>query len=62
MSLMKTGRLHNDPYCFLAIEKDMLDREGGGPLGKLKLKLAGFTGRGAFGRLGRMFSGERGHG
>lgn len=59
MSLMKTGRLHNDPYCFLAIEKRGL---GKGPLAALKkvgLKIRGLPSRKAFARLGRIFSGGR---
>ncbi len=60
MSLMKTGALHNDPYCFCAIEKELFAEELGDPFKKLKLRLAGLAGRGAFRRLGRMFSGERG--
>lgn len=59
MSLMKTGALHNDPYCFCAIEKELFAGELNDPLKKLKLRLAGLSGRGAFERLGRMFSGKR---
>ena len=54
MSLMKTGVLHNDPYCFLRIEDEILPRCGGQP--------GGLTGAGVFRRLGRMFSGKRGSG
>jgi len=60
MSLMKTGALHNDLYCFSSIEKEIFAEELQSPLGKLKLRFSGFTGRPAFERLGRMFSGKRG--
>ena len=60
MSLMKTGALHNDPYCFHNIEKDIFAEELADPLKKIKLRLAGLAGRAAFRRLGKMFSGKRG--
>ncbi|HBA61113.1 MAG TPA: radical SAM/SPASM domain-containing protein [Elusimicrobia bacterium] len=58
MSLMKTGALHNDPYCFRSLEKDILKEELKNPLRALGLKLGGRAARGA-GRLGRIFSGGR---
>jgi radical SAM protein with 4Fe4S-binding SPASM domain len=59
MSLMKTGVLHNDPYCFLRIEQEIFREELAGPFGKLRLKLRGLAAGGALGRLGRIFSGKR---
>jgi radical SAM protein with 4Fe4S-binding SPASM domain len=58
MSLMKTGALHNDPYCFCNIERGLLADEG--PLTRLKFALAGARGPALFRRLGRIFSGKRG--
>jgi radical SAM protein with 4Fe4S-binding SPASM domain len=39
MSLMKTGRLHNDPYCFYAIEKRLFNEELKNPLTRIRLRL-----------------------
>jgi radical SAM protein with 4Fe4S-binding SPASM domain len=39
MSLMKTGGLHNDPYCFYAIEKRLFSKELKNPLTRMKLGL-----------------------
>lgn len=39
MSLMKTGRLHNDPYCFHAIEKKLFSEELKNPLTRIRLGL-----------------------
>ena len=36
MSLMKTGRLHNDPYCFYAIENNLFGRELDKPLARIR--------------------------
>lgn len=38
MSLMKTGKLHNDPYCFYKIEKRLFSKELKNPLYKFALK------------------------
>jgi radical SAM protein with 4Fe4S-binding SPASM domain len=38
MSFMKTGRLHNDPYCFCRIEKRLFREELKNPLNRLKIK------------------------
>ena len=38
MSLMKTGRLHNDPYCFNRIEQRLFSKELKSPLYKFVLK------------------------
>ena len=35
MSLMLTGKKHNDPYCFLAIEKKLFAKELKNPARKL---------------------------
>lgn len=59
MSLMKTGALHNDPYCFCRLEKEIFKDEPRDPLGRAALKLAGLPGAAAFRRLGRIFSGRR---
>lgn len=37
MSLMKTGRLHNDPYCFNAIERMLFSEELKNPLTRIRL-------------------------
>lgn len=60
MSLMKTGRLHNDPYCFFAIEKRSGAEGPGALLRKLGLRLRSLPAGSSFGRLGRIFSGRRG--
>jgi radical SAM protein with 4Fe4S-binding SPASM domain len=39
MSLMKTGKLHNDPYCFYAIEKRLFADELKKPWTRMKLGL-----------------------
>jgi len=39
MSLMKTGRLHNDPYCFHAIEQKLFSEELKKPLTRIRLGL-----------------------
>ena len=39
MSLMKTGKLHNDPYCFYAIEKKIFSEELKNPVNRMRLKL-----------------------
>lgn len=39
MSLMKTGQMHNDPYCFYAIEKRLFSKELKNPLTRIKLGL-----------------------
>lgn len=50
MSLMKTGRLHNDPYCFHAIEKRLFRDELNSPLNRIRLgmkrRLDAFAARG----------------
>ena len=38
MSLMKTGKLHNDPYCFNRIEQRLFSKELKNPFHKLALK------------------------
>lgn len=59
MSLMKTGRLHNDPYCFLAIETRARGRGPAAALRRLGLRLRSLPALDSFGRLGRIFSGRR---
>jgi len=39
MSLMKTGKLHNDPYCFYAIEKKIFHEELKNPVNRMRMKL-----------------------
>ena len=63
MSLMKTGALHNDPYCFLKIERRLFAKELKNPFKKMLAGLKGVSdgsrpGYG-HGKLGKMFSGER---
>ncbi len=60
MSLMKTGRLHNDPYCFRSVERELFREELASPFGRLRLRLAGLGVPRGLGRLGRIFSGRRG--
>lgn len=57
MSLMKSGRLHNDPYCFYAIER----ADGAGPTKMERLReFFDQCGRpGSLRRLSRVFSGRR---
>jgi hypothetical protein len=55
MSLMKTGRLHNDPYCFRGIEEYMPELKPAGWRGALD----GLAAPEMFRRLGRFFSGGR---
>lgn len=60
MSLMKTGALHNDPYCFRRLEKEIFRDELREPLKRTGFKLPGLPGGETFRRLGRIFSGRRG--
>ena len=57
MSLMKSGALHNDPYCFYKLERRLFAEELKGPFGRLRFKMNGwFNARsGAFRSLGRRF-------
>ena len=59
MSLMKTGRLHNDPYCFHRIEQRVFAKELRNPLFRLMLKarhrLATLTARNTAARLKKSF-------
>ena len=41
MSLMKTGKTHNDPYCFCKIEQRLFKEELKNPFKKIMLKLSG---------------------
>ncbi len=61
MSLMKTGELHNDPYCFHRLEKELFKDELANPLKRAALKLRGAAPAALFRRLGRMFYGGRGN-
>ena len=64
MSLMKTGRLHNDPYCFSAIEKRLFSRELKNPLTRLRIglkrRLNAITAKRGQKRLSDLFMGYRG--
>ncbi|MBA4389933.1 MAG: radical SAM/SPASM domain-containing protein [Syntrophus sp. (in: bacteria)] len=64
MSLMKTGRLHNDPYCFYAIEKKLFSEELKDPLTRIRLglkrRLNAITAKHRQKRLSDMFMGYRG--
>ncbi len=57
MSLMKSGAIHNDPYCFYKLERRFFAEEFRGPLGRLRFKLNGWINarNGAFRSLGRRF-------
>ena len=58
MSLMKTGCLHNDPYCFARIERELFPEELPGPFARAALSARGRA-AGKLARLGRFFSGKR---
>lgn len=62
MSLMKSGGLHNDPYCFYKLEQRLFAEEFRNPLRRLQFRLNGWINArgGAFKGLGRRFSGEKG--
>ncbi len=64
MSLMKTGRLHNDPYCFNAIEKRLFSEELKNPLTRMRLsmkrRLNAITAERGKKRFSDMFIGQRG--
>jgi len=59
MSLMKSGSLHNDPYCFYKLERRFFAEELSDPLLRLRFRLNGWINArsGAFGSLGRRFFG-----
>ncbi len=59
MSLMKTGSLNNDPYCFCSLEKKLFSDELDNPVKKIKLMLQGLADRNGYHALGRIFSGKR---
>ncbi len=63
MSLMKTGKMHNDAYCFYKIEQRLFKDELKNPLKKLMLKLSGFKSSLSADRktekLGKIFLGDR---
>ena len=63
MSLMKTGRFHNDPYCFSKIERRLLADDLKNPFKRMALELTGAAAklrvRGGLQRLGEIFRGER---
>ena len=57
---MKTGRFHNDAYCFHAIERSLLKEEIKSPLKKLALKFSGgLRGGRRLTQLAKIFGGER---
>ena len=59
MSLMKTGALCNDPYCFSSLEKKLFAEELDSPVRKIKARLQSLADRGGYHTLGRIFSGKR---
>jgi len=59
MSLMKTGALHNDPYCFCSLEKKLFAGELDSPVKKIKSRLQALADRNGYHTLGRIFSGKR---
>ena len=60
MSLMKTGAIHNDPYCFFRLEKELFREDGRGIFAKKDLKPGAQPAAPALGRLARIFAGGRG--
>lgn len=61
MSLMKTGVLHNDPYCFRRLEDRLFAGEMKNPFKRLWFHLYGRAGSGgALDKLGAMFGGKGG--
>ena len=59
MSLMKTGALNNDPYCFCSLEKQLFAGELDSPVKKIKDRLQSLADRSGYHTLGRIFSGKR---
>ncbi len=61
MSLMKSGSLHNDPYCFYKLENRLFAEELNGPLKRFCFRLNGLANSpgGALKKLGGIFSGKR---
>ncbi len=60
MSLMKSGAVHNDPYCFYNIERRLFAEEFSNPFKRFRFKLNGLAASGgSFRQLGRIFSGDR---
>ncbi len=57
MSLLKSGSLHNDPYCFYKLERRLFAGEFKDPFRRLRFKLNGWISArsGAFRSLGRRF-------
>jgi radical SAM protein with 4Fe4S-binding SPASM domain len=60
MSLMKTGLLHNDSYCFCSLEKKLFSGELDSPVRKIKARLQALADRNGYHTLGRIFAGRRG--
>ncbi|MBI4802225.1 MAG: radical SAM protein [Elusimicrobia bacterium] len=62
MSLMKTGVMHNDPYCFYRLEHKLFAEKLQNPFKRLWFRLNGLAhaGGGAFEKLGRIFGANRG--
>ena len=61
MSLMKTGTMHNDPYCFYRLEHKLFAEELNNPLKRFLFRLNGLanSGGGAAEKLGKIFGGKR---
>lgn len=59
MSLMKTGALHNDPYCFCSLEKKLFAGEFDSPVRGIKARLQALADGNGYHTLGRIFAGRR---
>ena len=61
MSLMKSGAVHNDPYCFYKLENRLFAEELNSPAKRLLFRLNGLANApgGALKKLGGIFSGKR---
>ena len=63
MSLMKTGKMHNDSYCFFKIEQRLFKDDLKNPLKKFMLKLSGLKSSMSADRkinkLSKIFLGDR---
>ena len=61
MSLMKSGAVHNDPYCFYKLEHRFFAEEFKNPLKRFWFRMNGLVNApgGALKKLGSIFSGKR---
>ncbi len=62
VSLMKTGKMHNDPQCFFRIEKNMFGTDLKRPLGKWRFKMLALRSlllKPDYKKLTKIFTGHR---